>query len=174
MNFLIRLKPWHLFLLVFVPMIFSSVDYIGSYLTAMSYLVYFGWMYSIGFKMHSLIPKHLAPKILLFKIGCVALTLCISASIILKNVGIDLLAESNFYWFVALCIVNFSFGFYVFSFASRMLESAIKGKIIGLGDSLIGFFGFWFFPIGLWYIQPAVHRVLNNLSSDTARIPIGE
>jgi hypothetical protein len=49
---------------------------------------------------------------------------------------------------------------YSFMFAARMLESAIEGKIVNRSDSLKTFFYIWFFPIGIWYIQPAVKRVL--------------
>ena len=49
---------------------------------------------------------------------------------------------------------------YISMFAARMLESVIEGELVNKSDSLKGFFCFLFFPIGVWYIQPAVQRVL--------------
>ena len=49
---------------------------------------------------------------------------------------------------------------YISMFAARMLESVIEGELANKSDSLKGFFYFLFFPIGVWYIQSAVQRVL--------------
>jgi len=54
---------------------------------------------------------------------------------------------------------------YIIMFAARMLESAIEGQLVNRSDALKGCFCLLFFPIGVWYIQPAVQRVLNKYNS---------
>ncbi|MGZ3814089.1 MAG: hypothetical protein ACXVB0_23960 [Mucilaginibacter sp.] len=50
--------------------------------------------------------------------------------------------------------------------AARMLESMFEGELVNRSDALKAFFGLWFFPFGIWYIQPAVKRVLDKYDSD--------
>jgi len=52
-------------------------------------------------------------------------------------------------------------------FAGKMLESVIEGEIVGNSDALKAIICFVIFPVGLWYIQPAIQRVLAKYDKQT-------
>ncbi|HTD97881.1 MAG TPA: hypothetical protein VK668_01275 [Mucilaginibacter sp.] len=163
MNFLLRLKSWQLFLLLIVPYFLTSIPYFGNLFYITGIVMYVGWPYAIGTRMHALMPDKLKPGITLFKYCCIILIVII----ITLNTwqvyfgGTTFLSRYQVSDFVILPILLFLI-FYIWMFAPRMLESVIEGRMVYRSDSLRAFFGFWFFPIGVWYIQPIVHRVLDK------------
>lgn len=68
---------------------------------------------------------------------------------------------------IALSIAYLYVMFSVFMFAARMLESNFQDGIANRRDSLKAFFCIWIFPLGVWYIQPAVQQVLAHYESNT-------
>ena len=64
--------------------------------------------------------------------------------------------------FWPILIILMFINFYVLGFAAQVLESAIQGKKVSFNESLKVFFALWFFPIGIWYIQPLIKRVLDE------------
>ncbi len=154
MKFLLRFRPWQLFLLflgaVIIPPL--SVSYILIEITFS--VIYFGWIYSIGTYMHKLIPDKRKPKINYFTFNSLFMIIAIALSaLILQMPG----------WLqIPLSLYVFWCWFYTAMFAARMLESMIEGELVGNSDSIKGFVCILFFPFGVWQIQPAVHRVLNK------------
>jgi hypothetical protein len=166
-NFLIRLKPWQLFLLFIVPYFFSSVTYLSIVTMPIWISAYIGWIYSIGVTMHALIPNKNKPNVTYFKYCCALLACTLIAIMVFSG----LLGETNFMMkypidlFIIFPIYIF-LCFSVWMFAARMLESMIEGEMVNRSDALKAFFMFWMFPIGVWYIQPAVKRVLDKYNND--------
>lgn len=166
MNFLLRLKSWQLFLLFIVPYNFLSFSVLGIGLFLLWISVYVGWIYSIGVAMHALIPSKNKPRIIFFKCYSLLATTLLLATFVSGHLGIsNFIITYPFDLFVLFPIglfVNFS----MWMFAARMLESVIQGENVNRSDALKTFFMFWFFPIGVWYIQPAVKRVLEKYNKD--------
>ena len=156
MEFLLRLKSWQLFAIIILPLMVSSF-WLDQLLYGIGYVVYIGWMYSIGIKMHSLFSFQSKPKVIYFKISCLSALL-----IVIITTFFDPLQNGPSFAFWIESVVIVCSMFYILNFAARMLESVIQGKIIGFSDSLKAFFGFWFFPFGIWYIQPVVKIVLEK------------
>jgi hypothetical protein len=167
MRFLLNLKSWQLFLIFLLSSIFSMFPYIGWIVNLTFLLIYIGWVYSIGSAMHNVIPKHLRPNISYFNFCCLILVFAVLLlSVYVDYIGQDY-TDDQFWWIEASIVCLMGIGFYIFSFAAKMLESAIEGRIVGFSDSIKAFFCFWFFPWGLWHIQPAVQRVLAKYESKT-------
>ncbi len=167
MEFLLRLKSWQLFVLVFIPAMIPGDTLWGS-ISAFWVVVYIGWIYAIGSSMNKLIPEKVRPQASYFKFSCLFILIAVFGILLTGGYKIN---QDNIqdYGYKAWILIPLSFYMmwsmlYVFAFAAKMLESVIEGQAVGLSDALKAFFGFWFFPIGLWYIQPAVQRVLQSKS----------
>jgi len=165
MKFLLHLKPWILFLIFLIGMIFSGdSSYYGLFICYLFFTIYIGWIYQIGASMYNLISN---PKssIRYFKFSCWFMGVSIILSnlfylyfsqFIPHNATIDLIAS------ISLPCYSFWSWLYISMFAARMLKSAAEGKSVNKSDSLKLFLCFFIFPIGVWYIQPTVQRVLKK------------
>jgi len=168
MNFLLRLKPWHLFVLLLIPWVFSLFSAFAAIWHSVLFVVYAGWAYAIGIKMNALLPEAIRPGITSFKIHY---WLLVSVTIIAFNVVpyIQLPAHSGDYsgsFQVIFLFTYFYLLFNVWMFAARMLESNFQKGIANRSDSLKAFFCFWLFPFGIWHIQPAVQKALAKYESN--------
>jgi len=174
MNFLLRFHPGVLFFLLVFPTFFWSFSVSGICFFLLWTGVYIGWIYSIGKTMNALMPDKIRPNIKYFNFYCtgsvtmlfimVALTYFNSTLYKLEDpirIGIT----------VALTLFYFFLFFSMWMFAARMLESVTEGRLVYRSDSIRAFFYFWMFPIGVWYIQPAVKRVLDKYRSHPAVNP---
>jgi|GEM_PF-1257019 len=172
MNFLLRLKSWQLFLLMILPSLLVQMDFLMNNLICLNLIsifpgaVFIGWIYSVGVSMHTLLPQNLKPSIIYFRISFLVILLEIIFAgfygTLTINQNIYERFISNLWILIPIMLYLFWSFLYVFMFSARMLESAIEGELVNRSDSLKVFFGFWFYPIGIWYIQPAVQRVLNK------------
>jgi hypothetical protein len=161
MDFLLKLSSWKLFLLLVLPCFFTFIPLLGMLLTALWIVIYMGWIYSIGVSMHNLIPKRIKPEIGYFKFNCIFNIVVFIAILITGGYNSETAGDFNLV-FIPITFYAIWSLIYVFSFAARMLESVIEGEIVGISDSIKGLFCFWFFPFGVWHIQPAVERVLEK------------
>jgi len=122
--------------------------------------------------MHDLIPLALKPKIGYFKFNCLFIPF-IELLLVFTNVfHMSVPKPSDTIRSINSGIILF-YGLwcyiYIAMFAARMLESVIEGKIVKRSDSLKGFVCLLFFPYGVWYIQPAVQRVLKKYESEKSQ-----
>lgn len=161
MDILLKLISWKIFLLLVLPMFFTFIPVFGVMLTVVWILAYIGWIYSIGVTMHSLLPDSVKPDVGYFKFNC--LFNLVVFIVLLITGGYNSADGGNLNWlFTPVMFYLFWSIIYMFGFAARMLESVIEGKVVGFSDSTKGFFCFWFFPWGVWIIQPAVKMVLEK------------
>jgi hypothetical protein len=167
MKFLLYLKPWKLFLLFFLCVIFSANHYTGLGVCVLFWIVYTAWVYNIGTAMHKLIPLNTKPGIKYFKFNCLYIQFVLIAIVVfaiaemLLGLHLPTMPYSVQSIIKIILLLYLIWSWVYFSmFAARMLESVIEGELVNKSDSLKGFFCLLFFPIGVWYIQPAVQRVL--------------
>jgi len=153
MNFLLRLRPWQLFLLVLIPSLFFFDTLFCRFVRSMGYGIYISWIYAIGIRMYKLMPNP-KPNIIYFKICSVIVASSLVLTIVISPFMYDY--EIPVIICLMICFI------YMMAFSAKMLESMIEGEIVGFSDATKAFFCFWFFPFGLWYVQPAVQRVLDK------------
>jgi hypothetical protein len=156
MPFLLKLKSWQLFILIIVPAFISNSLSIYSTIVSLSLLISFSWIYIVGTTMHSLIPVSVKPNIKYFRFYFLLIIIA------LIMIGIAQFSRDNSTTWLSVTgggiyIVGF---ICACGFAGKMLESIIEGEIVNNSDALKATICFLIFPIGLWYIQPAVQRVL--------------
>jgi len=169
MNILLRVKAYQLFLIYVFSVIFSTDGIAGRIIFCLSVCINIVWIYSIGLSMNKLIPEKFRPKIAYFKASCLLILVWITVALTIfggYSINQDNYAEyGNWLWVLipAHLYLMWSF-FYMFYFASKMLNSVIDGEIVGFSTYYRTFFAMWIFPIGVWFIQPAVQRILASKS----------
>lgn len=156
MNYLLKIKHWQLFAIMLLPTMFlnsfvtesvSICDLIGSIWLLAVYLL---WLYSIGN-----IKYDEKGSSMLFK-GCFSYSIIYAVFILYTyNIGM-----SNFpYWHIPIHILALIASFYILYFATNVFVSHRKLNYdIGV-DFLSTFILFWFFPIGLFFLQPKLNDI---------------
>lgn len=156
MRFLLKLKSWQLFVLIVIPALIPNSLSIYNTVVYLNLFVSFSWIYLVGTSMHSLIPASVKPNIKYFRFYF----LLIIIALILFRIA-QFSSGNSTTWLSAAGGIIYVIGFIcVCGFAGKMLESIIEGEIVNNSDALKAIICFIIFPVGLWYIQPAVQRVL--------------
>ena len=129
--------------------------------------VIFGWFWSIGVGLQKIIPPHLRLKVNRFKA-----LLLLPAIYILFFIGV-------FVTFFASCQFDLSiFGiivplhlfsmfcvFYSIYFIAKTFKTAELQRQVTFSDFAGEFFMIWFYPVGIWIIQPKINNMIQKQSS---------
>jgi len=73
-----------------------------------------------------------------------------------SNVGFILAIMVPLHLFSMFCM------FFLIYFSARTLRTAELDRTAGVNDYIGEFFLFWFFPIGIWFIQPRINNIVNE------------
>ncbi|MFI5161258.1 MAG: hypothetical protein ACHQHN_08265 [Sphingobacteriales bacterium] len=169
MNIFLRLKAFQLFLIFIVSALFASSSIFGKTVECLCFCIYIGWIYSIGTLLNELIPQNYRPRASYFKVSCLLVSLWVIAIImILGGYSIDqnnYRSYGDWLWLLLLAHTYLIYSLiYIIYFAAKMLTSVIEGEIADFSKSYKVFFAIWIYPIGLWYIQPVVQKILTKPS----------
>ncbi|OYU95803.1 MAG: hypothetical protein CFE21_11745 [Bacteroidetes bacterium B1(2017)] len=183
MTFFLKLKHWQLFgLLLGIPMLFQFVTvstFIKSenILTLLSILsvvmvitmcIFLAWFYSLGTNLHKKLPPTVSMNLTLFKILLLfPLLYLVSITVfmltMLPTLGVG--SRPNFLPFSAIFVVHFFSMFCIFYclyFNAKALKSVEWQKPVTFGDFAGEFFLIWFFPIGVWILQPRINELFKE------------
>lgn len=128
----------------------SSVFWLSIFLGIPIYL----WLWSIGTKLQTDKVKVNEIKLLLFKISVIY-------SIAYFVFAIYYLLING--WFVMPLHFAAMFStLYAMIFAAKTLKSSELKREAKITDYLGDFFLVWFFPIGIWILQPRIHKLINK------------
>lgn len=182
MTKLLTLKHWQLFgLLMVLPMIFQFVA-MGSILTSSNptlfliafpimmiffIILFFGWFYALGTNLHKKLPATVTMNLTRFKIFIfipVAYMLFFLVFVSGMFSHFSSGGQPNFsifglifplHLFSMFCI------FYCLYFNAKALKTVEWQKPVTFSDFAGEFFLLWFFPIGIWIIQPRINKLLD-------------
>ena len=163
MKFLLYLKPWVLFLIFIASILLASDSSYGLFIGFACWIIYAGWIYQIGVTMHNYTSLQNKPSIRYFQFSCCLMPFMImSTQIFYLYLEAFITVNETLSTIISIAISCYMCWtwLYICMFAARMLESVIEGELVNKSDSLKGFVCLLFFPFGVWYIQPAVQRVL--------------
>lgn len=128
----------------------SSVFWLSIFLGIPIYL----WIWSIGTQLQSDKVKVNEIKLILFKISVIY--------------PIAYFVFAIYYMFTNGWIIeplHFAAMFctlYAMIFAAKTIKSAELEKEAKVSDYLGDFFLVWFFPIGIWILQPRIHKLIDK------------
>jgi hypothetical protein len=172
MKFLLYLNPLTLFVIFIASLFFASDSSYGLYIGFIFAIVYAAWIYQIGGNMYTLVADLNKPGIKYFQFSCVFNPCIVIFGQLFNLYLIQYIPDRDTVEPILNILIPVYMAWswvYINLFAARMLKSASEDKLVKRSDSLKNFFGLLFFPIGVWYIQPSVQKVLNKYESPRSR-----
>jgi hypothetical protein len=183
----LTLKHWQLFgLLIGIPMLFQFIT-IGSIMssnetTGMFYFfpimmilfvgLFFGWFYALGTNLHKKLPSTVKMNLARFKIFLfIPAIYMLFISVFMfgmfsnasrgeqPNIGIAPLIVP-LHLFSMFCII------YCLYFNAKALKAVEWQRPVTFSDFAGEFFLIWFFPLGVWIIQPRINKLF-DITSET-------
>lgn len=187
MRFFLKAKAWHLFVFLFGGMALAQYLFaaqmgphgepqappwqvmVPMFVWAACFL---GWLWALGTELTKKVPEELRMGTGFFKFGLVY-------GFVYSLVGFNVLttmasADPPGPWL--LVIVPFHFlamfcMFYALYFVSKTLRMAETWQKTTFYDYSGAFFLLWFFPIGVWVIQPRVNRMFSDEDTQSSAQP---
>lgn len=163
-QYFIRAKAWQLFLLFIVPLLLQPVLFMSGLtslsvfglITAFSGFVVVGWIWSIGVTANQRLPANLKKSTIVLSWG---LLFALTYMLVL---GIVFIPGRLPAYVLPVHLASMFFMFYALWFAARQFVTLERQQSAKFADFSGPFFLMWFYPIGVWFLQPQV----NNLLSD--------
>jgi hypothetical protein len=175
----LRLKHWQLFLfLVVVPSVGEVISFILNLmtvhspqdlgngaivlgvltlgaLTALLVSPFFLWFWALGSFLNSIVPPglRLGTGFFHFAVTYPSIYIIFAAHFFLGPSPTWPPVILPFHFFAMACI------FYDLYFVSKNLVLAQTGKNVKFYDYAGPFFLIWFYPVGIWFIQPEINRL---------------
>jgi len=184
-SFFLRAKHWQIFILVFgvyfvgqmalvgsilaLPRsqeVFSKGGLVGGLVMTLSTLGLFVWFWSMGAFFNSIVQQELRIKSGFFRVALIyppcyfVFFIATFQSSSLGLLGLIL----PLHVFAMVCM------FYLLYFVSKSLVLAETSKPASFYDYAGPFFLLWFFPVGIWIVQPRVNRLYSERKSAEPRI----
>ena len=130
----------------------------GLFVNIIVLLIYLGWIWSIASECNKHLSPELqkSPKFMLFGLTIVAAYI-ITSNIIVVLYGMETLYEWFSYPFdlAVMCCFFYSVG-YTSKRLVTLQDPEKADNILCIGP----YFMIWFFPMGVWFIQPKVNKLL--------------
>jgi hypothetical protein len=180
-NFL-TLKHWQLFgLLLGFPIVLqliafgfvissndpSTIFYLFPMVMILFSGTFFGWLYALGTNLHKKLPSTVTMNLTRFKILLLIPFIYISfISILISGMFESLvaIAETDIIIFVLIGLHLFSMFcvFYCLYFNAKALKTVESQQLVTFSDFIGEFFVIWFFPIGIWILQPRINKLFDK------------
>jgi len=183
MNTFLRLRHWQLFLLfIGLPILFQMVIvsfavynnnpaslFFSSITTAIYALVLFGWFWALGTNLYKKLPPTVEMNITRFKafllipIVYIILLFPIMAFFMSDNfVSNSDTPPNGLLFIIPLHLFTLFCIFYCIYFIAKELKTVEWQRPVTFNDYAGEFFLIWFFPIGVWFIQPRINKLFDE------------
>lgn len=118
-----------------------------------SFLIFF-WLWDIGTKLTKELPENVKMNVKLFKF------IMLYPLLYLVFAFFYLIIEHDV--FLPLHFMAMGAFLYCMLFAAKAIKSIEMEKESSISDYMGDFFLIWFYPIGIWYLQPRIHKIINK------------
>jgi hypothetical protein len=173
-RFFLRARHWQLFLFLALIVVVGEIVTVWAMLSkdssptlaavagiangaalGLSSLGLLGWIWSVGNFCNLLLPLGLQSPDRFFRFASVFpnIYVFVAGSYFLNPDLAYLPLVLPIHFFAVFCI------FYDLIFAAKHLAMAETGKRVTFYEYAAPFFLMWFFPIGVWFVQPRVNRL---------------
>lgn len=148
------LPTWVVFGMLVIPFVIGSYLPYGTIIAGASYFI---WIYSLGVEAHKALPASIEMPINKFKFALIYFSVYVAiASVYFSSI---MPYAIPFHVFAMICI------FYSFYYVAKAIRTIELNRIVKLGDWFAEFLGMWFFPIGVWFIQRKIRRIVATPSN---------
>ncbi len=177
MDIFLKAKAWQVFLLIVaVPfgVQFSLMGFLVSSIQTNPELafkimpiimllfmaIFLLWLWSLGVGLNKHIPEEIRPKLTFFKFGIIYSA---AYMVLFQVLFIDFSTSGEGGSFMAIILPLHLFAmycmFYGLYFVSKNLVTYEELQPVKFSSFSEPFFLLWFFPIGIWFIQPRINKV---------------
>lgn len=169
LNKIVDLKHWQIFLLIVVPLMLPPIHpIVNKVLSIFSFLFMLIWFYAIVQVLNDKILKEKYPKSGYFKYSILLMSLILVSLAFTPEGGIHI-TNSNYkefgiwLWPIVVLIIYCMWQFLYFFYCCSKVISSAHMQVYDTKESisLNYFFAFWFYIIGIWYVQPKIHELLD-------------
>lgn len=187
-NRFLKAKHWQLFLLTFgIPLIFQFVmmgtmmvnigkgnipdpSFMFNYMAFFPILmilfmgVLFGWFWSIAIGLQSKVPEGVKMKVNKFKIFFFTPFVYLLFIIVLFTTSMNgiLPNPAIFLIIVPLHLFSMFCMFYNLYFVAKTFKTVELQRETSFSDFAGEFFLIWFYPIGIWIVQPKINKMIEE------------
>jgi len=132
-------------------------------------LILFGWFWSVGVGLDKRIPDDLKLNLSTFKISL--LFPLVFNMLVFALIGIMFPYFSSIFGFFQSSLIGIIFlihsfatlcMFYSFYFVAKTIKTAELQREVSFGDFVGEFFLIWFYPIGIWIVQPTINKLMEE------------
>ncbi|MHA6250132.1 hypothetical protein ACXYMU_19520 [Pontibacter sp. CAU 1760] len=167
MDKFIKLKHWQVFIYLIIVPAFIPDNETGEYIFVIYGFLFIAWLLKINEELHKRLPKGVNLNLTLLQINLVISFLYIAA-IHLFTDGYHISSEQDNYaiygwkmWvyipFTFYILYSYAYSIHFTAYSIHTIEKRLYGKSTEYTALLLGLF---FFPIGIWTIQPKINRIL--------------
>jgi len=127
--------------------------------------VFFGWFYALGTNLHKKLPGTVSMNLTRFKLFLITPVTYIALMSVFMMVIFPAsyndapLNPSFFALIIPLHLFSMFCIFYCLYFIAKALKAVELQQPVTFGDFAGEFFLIWFFPIGIWIIQPRINKL---------------
>ena len=132
-------------------------------------VIFFSWFYSLGTTLHKRLPESVKMNLTTFKFFLFTPLIYIALLCVLMfwvfNTMVTADAPPNLTWFLLIIPIHlFSMFciFYCLYFVAKALKAVEWQKPVTFSDYVGEFFLLWFYPVGVWFIQPRVNKLFEK------------
>jgi len=183
----LTLKHWQLFVLLMgLPLVIQFVTigsvFSGNVPSTLLFLfpvmmiviigLFFGWFYSLGTNLHKKLPPTATMSLIRFKIFLfvpVVYLFLISVFTIVMVTNPSTEWQPNpaiFAVVIPLHLLSMFSIFYCLYFIAKALKSVEWQKSVTFSDFVGEFFMIWFYPFGIWMLQPRINKLFDTSVDD--------
>ena len=180
MKRLLLLKHWQLFGLMIGVMIFNSFFDMGSskivwaIFLLLFVAIFFGWFWVMGINLYPKLPPNANLNLNRFKLFMlISAVYLISISLLFGGISIGTNGDSTGGFAVIIVPIHLFSMYCIFwclAFVAKSLKTVELQRQVKFGDYAGEFFLIWFFPIGVWIIQPRINKIFSENSKTTDQI----
>ena len=138
--------------------------------------VFFGWFWSIGIGLQKYIPAEIKMKIKKFKVFFfIPLFYILFIFILIGTTFFGISTGSNavggiignmLIFIIPMHLFSMFCMFYLLYFVSKTIRTIELERPVTFSDFIGEFFMIWFFPIGIWFIQPRLNKIVSEKNTN--------
>lgn len=152
--------------LIFAPILVNRISFeIASNLliitTLFFVILYFVWLYTLGTKLYAKLPNQVKMNLQIFLLFLTIPCVYILSVLIYMLASGGMINNTMQIAPIILPVHLFSIfcALYNMYFIARALRAVELHRSVTFGECVGDFFLIWFFPIGIWMLQPRINRI---------------
>ncbi|WP_303317954.1 hypothetical protein Q4Q34_18760 [Flavivirga abyssicola] len=136
----------------------------------------FGWFWSIGIGLQKFIPTDIKMKMKKFKIFFFIPLIYILFLLVIigttfygfssGNNAVGGIVGKMLFFIIPMHLFSMFCMFYLLYFVSKTIKTTELKRTVAFSDFIGEFFMIWFFPIGIWFIQPRLNKIISEKSTN--------